>query len=169
MLYIPIIEAIEEYFDTNKTIKGLAHYRFNLPKSSIRQPLICLPFADSNKYRKHGTPAIDDVIGDSCLNNRSDKHTFDMPILLASAKFKSRSAQEIVDERQHIIYRLIIDDPTLGGAMQWAQPPKLFIDTFFELNPVMTGAVITLRGEAIETFYPITDFIETVDVSVVNP
>lgn len=168
MQYIPVIENIEKYFDTNATIKKLAHYRFNLPKSSIRQPLICLPFTGANKYRAHANPVISDVIGDSCLNNRSDRHIFDMPILIASAKFKSQSAQEIVDERQHIIYRLIIDDPTLDGSVRWSTPPNLYLDTFFELNPVMTGAIITIRAEVLEVFEPETDFIETVDLTTVE-
>lgn len=165
MQYIPVIEGVESYFDTNSTIKKLAHYRFNLPKSSIRQPLICLPFADSNRYKTHGTPAISDDVGNSCLNNRDDKHTFDLPILIASAKFKKHSAQEVVDSLQHIIYRLIIADPTLNGSVRWATPPRLFIDTFFEVQPVMVGAIVTLQAEVLEVFDPVTTWIENVDLT----
>ena len=166
MLYIPVFENIEKYFDTNTTIKKLAHYNFNLPKGSIRQPLICLPFADSNKYSKHGVPVISDEIGDSCLNNRDDRHIFDLQILVASAKFKSKTAQEVVDSIQHIIYRLIIDDPTLGGSVRWATPPKLFVDTFFEVQMNMIGAIITLQAEVLEVFDPVTDWIETAEIEV---
>jgi hypothetical protein len=89
MLYIPVVEAIENQLKKDQYLRNLRYYRFSIPTSSVKSPFICCPFTQINEYTSHAHPCIVDTVTNSCVGNHFDLHMISIPILIGAARHRS--------------------------------------------------------------------------------
>lgn len=151
MLYIPIIEALENQLKKHAQLKNLRYYRFSIPTSSVKSPFVCIPFTRVDTYTSHSSPCIEDHIKCSCVGNYFDEHRLELPILIGAARHKSVDADTLLDTLQDAVLKQILSDRSIGGTVRLCEPSDIYMDSFFEISDQAKGAVLTLDIKHIDT------------------
>ena len=150
MLYMPIVKAIEDQIKKHSQLAKLNFYRFSLPESSVRSPFACVPWVQSSEFSAHSNACISDDVSDMCIGNFYDKHEITLPILTGVAKYNTSDAEEMLDELQDGVIEQIKADRGLGGAVRFAEPHSMKIDSFVEISPNHIGAILLLDVKYID-------------------
>jgi len=144
MLYIPVIESIENKLKEHPYLKNLRFYRFSIPSSSVRAPFVCIPFTRVDTYTSHNLPCIQDTISHSCVGNYWDEHRLELPILIGAARHKALDTEEVLDVLQDAVLTQILSDRGMNGSCRLCEPSDIIVDSFFEISDQFKGAILTL-------------------------
>lgn len=150
MLYLPIIEALENQLKDHPQLRKLRYYRFTLPSNSVKAPFICIPWVQTAEYTSHAHPCIFDTLTHSCMGNYWDQHQLEIPILIGAARHKSADVDTVLDILQDAVLKQVLDDRDLGGVCRICEPSEVIVDTFFEISPQFRGAMITIDVKYID-------------------
>lgn len=150
MLYLNVVKAIEDQIQLHTELAKVHYYRFSLPTSSVRSPFVCTPWTQISKYVSHANPCIHDEVTDYCVGNYADQHELTIPMLVGVAKHNSYGAEELLDELQNGVIEQIKASRNLGGAVQFAEPRDMSVDSFIEISPNFICAVLTIEVKYID-------------------
>lgn len=154
MLYMPIIEAIEQQILMHPVLAKIWCYRFSVPSSSVKTPFLCTPFSRVDRYTSHARPCIDDSVSNYCVGNYADMHMLDVPILICAGKHKAHDAHELLDVLQDAVVGQLRADRSLNNIVRRADVMDVKVDPYVEIADSNIGAEIILRIKCIDDNTP---------------
>lgn len=74
-----------------------------------------------------------------------------IPVLIGAARINTFDADEVLDVIQDAAIEQLKSDRYLDGAVRWAEPDTMDIDSFFEITPNHKGALLNINVKYIDT------------------
>jgi hypothetical protein len=85
------------------------------------------------------------------VGNYYDNHVITLSMLVGAARHKTHDADEVLDLLQNLVVEQLKLDRYLDGAVRFAEPESMEVDSFFEITPNHKGALLTVNVKYIDT------------------